>query len=124
MTLCTKDTKSIYQALSNVLMVINNFRTLYIKLSESFDDYYERLRLYQERLLMEQRGIVVSNELTVPEFSAGKVSKEMQEVKICYEAAFRSFYGMINKETTTEFRLKKLAEMLDSTEYYSARMEP
>ena len=50
------------------------------------------------------------------------MSKEIHDVKVCYEAAFRSFYGLINKET--EPRLKKLAEMLDSTEYYSARMEP
>ena len=120
-TLCTPKYKNASQALSNVLMVISNFRTLYLKLNESFDDYYERMRLYEERMFMEQRGVVVSNELTVPEFRSGKIFKEMNEVRVCYESAFRSFHNLISKEG--EVKLKKLAEMLDFTEYYSSKLD-
>ena len=59
--LCTPKYKNAFQALSNILMVISNFSTLYSRLNESFDDYYERLRLYEERVFMEQRGVVLGN---------------------------------------------------------------
>ena len=41
--------------------MINNFKVVSQKLQESFNEYYQKLRLYEDRQSMARRGITVES---------------------------------------------------------------
>lgn len=59
-TLNTPKGKNIQVALNNIFSVINNFKNTFLRLQECFNEYYDKLMLYQSRQEMAQRGIVMS----------------------------------------------------------------
>jgi hypothetical protein len=48
-------------SLNNIFAVISNFRTVFYRLQDNFDDYYEKLRFYEDRQTMAQRGVVIGS---------------------------------------------------------------
>lgn len=116
-TLNTASSKQISQALNNLFSVIANFKTVSLKLQENFEDYYQKLRLYQERQLMAQKGYIHEESLELPEFNSGKLFKDMRDLKLCYDQSFKNFYTQIRKEG--ENKLSVLSFKLDFSEYYT-----
>jgi hypothetical protein len=60
-TLCTSREKNLQLSLGNLFVVISNFKVVSQKLQESFNEYYQKLRLYEDRQSMARRGITVES---------------------------------------------------------------
>jgi hypothetical protein len=58
-TLNTPKEKNIQVSLNNIFTVVNNFKIIYNRLQENFDEYYEKIRVYEDRQVMAQRGIII-----------------------------------------------------------------
>ena len=65
-TLNTPKGKQIAIALNNIFAVITNFRMVSLRLQESFEEYYQKWRLYEDRQAMAQKGLLSSQYLQVP----------------------------------------------------------
>lgn len=116
-TLNTPKGKQIASALNNIFAVITNFRMVSLRLQETFDEYFEKWRLYQDRRGMAQKGLLSNEYLEVPEFASGRLFKDVNELGSCYNTAFKNFYSQIRKEG--ESKLSVLGFKLDYSEYYS-----
>lgn len=101
------------------MTVITNFKTVYNKLQSNFEEYYEKLRLYEDRQSMAQRGIMIEA-LEIPEFNLGKSFKDVREIKMCFDTTFKGLYNQIKKECELKVsNFNVLLAKLDFSEYFS-----
>ena len=70
--------------------MITNFKVVFTRLQENFEKYYEELRLYKERQELIQKGYYTSN-YELPEFSSGRLYKEVGDLESCFATAFKNF---------------------------------
>ena len=66
---------------------------------------------------MARKGLISIDTLEVPEFAAGRLAKDVNELSSVFTTAFKNFYNQLSKEG--ESKLSSLSFKLDYSEYYS-----